>query len=100
MTTLSNKEAKNTALELTELSGVVKSIPYLIDLDVERLDAVVEPLGRLAPLLLRRVQLGTQRQALLGEGLCLGLAFDHFEPLHLLKKKLSFNDIKLRRSKL
>ena len=56
-------------------------------LDVERVEAGVEPLRRLVALLLGRVELGRRGEALLRKRLRLRLALDVLEPLHKLRNK-------------
>ena len=60
-------------------------------LDVERVEAGVEPLRRLVALLLDRVQLGRGGETLLRKRLRLRLALDVLEPLHKLQARDSVN---------
>ena len=58
-------------------------------LDVERVEAAVEPLRRFVPLLLGRVELGRRGEPLLRKRLRLRLTLDVLEPLHKLQKNKS-----------
>jgi hypothetical protein len=59
----------------------------LVDLQVERVEAPVQPFRRLVTLLLGRIQLRAGGQALLGKGFRLGLALNVLEPLHKLERR-------------
>ena len=59
----------------------------LVDLDVERAQARVDPVLDLAALFLRRVHLGRPNQPLLGVGLRFRFSLNHLESLHLLWEK-------------
>ena len=60
---------------------------HVASLDVERVEAAVEPLRRLVALLLGRVELGRRGETLLRERLRLRLTLDVLEPLHQLQRK-------------
>ena len=68
---------------------VIKAFGYCskASLDVERVEAAVEPLRRLVALLLGRVELGRRGETFLRKRLRLRLTLNVLEPLHKLKEK-------------